>query len=67
MYFVFIFIQDFHLFQGCEISFVQTMDGQQNAVNEGNQVLAVFDGLLPMVWPLFFVMILYSCTVFSLY
>ena len=41
------------------------MDVQQNAVNESNQVLAVFDGLLPTVWPLFFVMICIATPCFA--
>ena len=42
------------------------MDVQQNRSNEENkQVLAVFDGLLPVVWHYFYVMILYSYIVFA--
>ena len=43
------------------------MDVQQIEANENEHVLAVFDGLLPMVRHFFYVMILYSYAVFCLY
>ena len=59
MYFVFNFflLSFLFIFRRCEILFILKMDVQQNAASESNQVLAVFDGLLPTVWPLFCVMI----------